>query len=312
MTLREEVVKYSGEELLSEEVLEEMADWVVPLVQGMQGVAEWMKTAVQSNPGAAGASFLVTNGLLLGGFVNALLYKRKQGIRALRYAKIKEADKEQIEKTVNSDMSDAAKKSLIYRILGKYATKVENTVNKVKDAVGKTRIGINHKLAKEARKEQKNTIEYKKDENAFKRCSKEEIKLILRICRITPNSGIENLTLKDIDQKLPRGRDDNFLVRAQGLMNLITSGVSPDVAYASTGIFPDSNEAYQKSLDFYGGIENWIKYFVFKQVDEPEGEETEEDNEETDDNTSEKIKGTKEWSINRANEKLERQFERKN
>ena len=66
-------------------------------------------------------------------------------------------------------MSDAAKKSLIYRILGKYATKVENTVNKVKDAVGKTRIGINHKLAKEARKEQKNTIEYKKDENAFKR-----------------------------------------------------------------------------------------------------------------------------------------------
>ena len=63
MTLREEVVKYSGEELLSEEVLEEMADWVVPLVQGMQGVAEWMKTAVQSNPGAAGASFLVTNGL---------------------------------------------------------------------------------------------------------------------------------------------------------------------------------------------------------------------------------------------------------
>ena len=152
----------------------------------------------------------------------------------------------------------------------------------------------------------------KQDENAFKRCSKEEIKLILKICRLTPNSGIENLTLKDIDQKLPRGRDDNFLVRAQGLMNLITSGVSPDVAYASTGIFPDSNEAYQKSLDFYGGIENWIKYFVFKQVDEPETEETTTEETNNDEDGAEKIKGAKEWSINRANEKLERQFEKKN
>lgn len=145
----------------------------------------------------------------------------------------------------------------------------------------------------------------KQEENAFKRCSKEEIKLILKICRMTPNSGIENLELKDIDQKLPRGRDDNFLVRAQGLMNLITSGVSPDVAYASTGLFPDSNEAYQKSLDFYGGIENWIKYFVFKQTDTPEGEEEEETEETTE------IKG-KDWSINKAQEKIERQIEKKN
>lgn len=152
----------------------------------------------------------------------------------------------------------------------------------------------------------------KQDENAFKRCSKDEIKLILKICRITPNSGIEKLTLKDIDQKLPRGRDDNFLVRAQGLMNLITAGVSPDVAYASTGIFPDSNEAYQKSINFYGGIENWIKYFVFKQVDEPEEEAEELEDKNEDNNKSLKIKGSKEWSINEANEKLERKFEKKN
>ena len=146
----------------------------------------------------------------------------------------------------------------------------------------------------------------KQDENAFKRCSKDEIKLILKICRLSPNSGIKSLTLKDIDQKLPRGRDDNFLVRAQGLMNLITSGVSPDVAYASTGIFPDSNEAYQKSLDFYGGIENWIKYFVFKQTDTPEGEEETKEEEKTTE-----IKG-KDWSINRAAERVEREIQKKN
>ena len=145
----------------------------------------------------------------------------------------------------------------------------------------------------------------KQEENAFKRCSKEEIKLVLRICRDTQGSDIKKLMLKDIDQKLPRGRDDNFLVRAQGLMNLITSGVSPDVAYASTGIFPDSNEAYQKSLDFYGGVDKWIKYFVFKQVDVPEGEESEE----TEETTETKIK-TKEWDFNKANEKIERELKK--
>ena len=90
-------------------------------------------------------------------------------------------------------------------------------------------------------------------------------------------------------------------------MNLITAGVSPDVAYASTGIFPDSNEAYQKSLDFYGGVDNWIKYFVFKQADVPE-EEIKSSDESGNDN---EIKG-KEWSINRANEKIERAIKKKN
>lgn len=130
----------------------------------------------------------------------------------------------------------------------------------------------------------------KQDENAFKRCSKDEIKLILKICRMTPNSGIETLTIKDIDQKLPRNKNDNFLVKAQGLMNLITSGVSPDVAFASTGLFSDSNEAYQKSMNFYDGIENWIKYFVFKQLGNTEqpAEDIENEDEDEDELRNEK------------------------
>lgn len=136
----------------------------------------------------------------------------------------------------------------------------------------------------------------KQDENAFKRCSKEEIKLILKICRLTPNSGIKTLEIKDIDQKLPRNKSDNFLVKAQGLMNLITSGVSPDVAFASAGLFSDSNEAYQKSIDFYDGIENWINYFVFKQAKQATNEEQNANNNEVntdgvDDKASEKPNG---------------------
>lgn len=104
------------------------------------------------------------------------------------------------------------------------------------------------------------------EEMAFKRCSKEEIKLILNICKLAPDSGITKLTLKDVEMKFNRNKSDNFLVKAQGLMNLVQSGVSPDVAYAASGMFSDSNEVYSKSLEFYGGIENWISTIVSNTV----------------------------------------------
>lgn len=109
------------------------------------------------------------------------------------------------------------------------------------------------------------------DEMEFKRCSKPELKMILKICRLAPNSGIDNLTLKDIDQKFTRNKSDNFLVKSQGMMNQIQSGISPDVAMTTSGLYSDPNETFNKSMEFYGGIENWIKLFVgqaSKQLDE--------------------------------------------
>lgn len=100
------------------------------------------------------------------------------------------------------------------------------------------------------------------DEMEFKRCSKPELKMILRICRLAPNSEITTLTLKDIDQKFTRNKSDNFLVKSQGMMNQIQSGVSPDVAMTTSGLYSDPNETFNKSMEFYGGIENWIKLFV--------------------------------------------------
>ena len=100
------------------------------------------------------------------------------------------------------------------------------------------------------------------DEMEFKRCSKPELKMILRICRLAPNSEIKTLTLKDIDQKFTRNKSDNFLVKSQGMMNQIQSGVSPDVAMTTSGLYSDPNETFNKSMEFYGGIENWIKLFV--------------------------------------------------
>ena len=102
----------------------------------------------------------------------------------------------------------------------------------------------------------------KQDEMQFKRCSKPELELILKICKLSPNSEINTLTINQVEQKFTRNKSDNFLVKSQGLMNQINSGVSPDVAMATSGLYSDTNEAYNKSMNFYGGIDNWIKLFV--------------------------------------------------
>lgn len=104
----------------------------------------------------------------------------------------------------------------------------------------------------------------KQDEAMFKECAKEELRLILRICKLSPKSNINTLTLKDVEQKFTRNKSDNFLVKSQGLMNQIQSGVSPDVAMTTSGLYSDTNEAFNKSMEFYGGREEWIRIFASK------------------------------------------------
>lgn len=102
----------------------------------------------------------------------------------------------------------------------------------------------------------------RQDEMQFKRCSKPELKMILKISKLAPMSEIKTLTLRNIDQKFTRNKSDNFLVKSQGMMNQIKSGVAPDIAMTTSGLYSDSNETFSKSMEFYGGIENWIKLFI--------------------------------------------------
>ena len=127
----------------------------------------------------------------------------------------------------------------------------------------------------------------RQDEMEFKRCAKPEINLILRICKLSPDSEIKSLSLKDIDQKFTRNKSDNFLVKSQGLMNQIQSGIAPDVAMTTSGLYSDTNEAFNKSMDFYGGVENWIKLFVdkaSKQINENNEKKENKENKELEDN----------------------------
>ena len=70
--------------------------------------------------------------------------------------------------------------------------------------------------------------------------------------------------MQELEMKSTRNNSDNFLTKAQGMSNLITSGVSPDIAFATSGLFSDSNDVYAKSMDFYGGEQSWIDTFMKK------------------------------------------------
>lgn len=101
------------------------------------------------------------------------------------------------------------------------------------------------------------------EENNFRMCSKPEVELMLSICE-AQNSGITTLTMQELEMKSTRNNSDNFLTKAQGMSNLITSGVSPDIAFATSGLFSDSNDVFTKSMDFYGGEQGWIEAFIKK------------------------------------------------
>lgn len=92
----------------------------------------------------------------------------------------------------------------------------------------------------------------KQDENSFKRTAREELKLILDICKGRVASGITQLNVKDVDIKFTRNKTDNMLVKAQTLVNLKSAQVAPDIAMTVCGLFSDPNETYYKSKDFYG------------------------------------------------------------
>ena len=177
MTLREEVIKNSGEELLSEEVLEEMADWVVPLVQSGAKVLqvgaralEPVANLIHNAPGVAataGAAFLS-----LGTIASILIQRRANAKRAVQTLKgVSEGDKAQLVKVADSDMSDTAKKSWIFKILGKYATKA----NQIKDSI-KQKV----QAEKEYRQEKKNIKDFKAEQKQKKFDEKNEKRYIKR------------------------------------------------------------------------------------------------------------------------------------
>lgn len=83
------------------------------------------------------------------------------------------------------------------------------------------------------------SVRVENEEKAFKKCDRNALKVLLKICRNASDSEIKSLKVSDIDIKFSRDLSDNLLVKTQALNNLITANIPPQVANAVIGLFSD-------------------------------------------------------------------------
>lgn len=90
------------------------------------------------------------------------------------------------------------------------------------------------------------------DETMFGMCDFESLKVILKICKGTANSGIKNLNPSDIDTKFQRDMSDNLLIKTQGLMNLYSCDIPRKFANSIVNLFGDANAVTKAQEELFG------------------------------------------------------------
>ena len=96
------------------------------------------------------------------------------------------------------------------------------------------------------------SVRVETEENAFKKCDRNALKVILKICRNSKDSGIKELKVSDIDIKFSRDLSDNLLVKTQALLSLTEAQIPPEIRNAVVNLFSDPlsvtkmQEAYMK------------------------------------------------------------------
>ncbi len=99
------------------------------------------------------------------------------------------------------------------------------------------------------------SVRVETEEKAFKKCDRNALKVILKICRNANNSGIKNLKVSDIDIKFSRDLSDNLLVKTQALLSLAQAQIPPEIRNAVVNLFSDPvsvtkmQEAYIKEQE---------------------------------------------------------------
>ena len=94
----------------------------------------------------------------------------------------------------------------------------------------------------------------KDSELMFKKSEQSVLKLILRIIRDTRglSDALYSLRLRDIDSRFTRRNYDNIQSKSQVLVSMLQQNkIHPRLAFTACGLFCDSENAYQMSMDYY-------------------------------------------------------------
>lgn len=83
------------------------------------------------------------------------------------------------------------------------------------------------------------SIRIEGEEESFRCCDRNSLKVLLKICKRSPKSDISGLKTSDIDIKFNRDMNDNLLVKTQALNNLMTAQIPPEIANSVIGLFSD-------------------------------------------------------------------------
>lgn len=99
------------------------------------------------------------------------------------------------------------------------------------------------------------SVRVENEEKSFKKCDRNALKVILKICREASDSDIKELKVSNVDIKFSRDLSDNLLTKTQALQNLQSANIPPQVANAVVGLFSDPvavtklQEAYIKQKE---------------------------------------------------------------
>lgn len=90
------------------------------------------------------------------------------------------------------------------------------------------------------------------DQNMFEMCDRKCLNTILKICKSVSTSEIKDLLTSDVQINFCRERDDNLLVKTQGLLNLYSCDIPREVANTVVNLFNDPNAVTKKQEELFG------------------------------------------------------------
>lgn len=92
----------------------------------------------------------------------------------------------------------------------------------------------------------------KKTELLFKKTEKEFLKFVLAIIR---EKDVDfDLSLSEVEFKFTRRQHDNLQSKTQALLGMLQSGLNPEVAIATCGLFNDPQDVFLQSKDY---LQKW-------------------------------------------------------
>lgn len=90
------------------------------------------------------------------------------------------------------------------------------------------------------------------DEHIINKSERDFLRIALDIIRIKDKEF--ELALKDVKVKVTRNKTDNMLVKTQALLNMKQSGIHPETALETCGLFADPEKVFVKSRDYLDAV----------------------------------------------------------